>query len=104
MTGSTLARSALVAAAVAALLCGRTSNARLAEVEKKERLEKVHLGTFDDLDFTVFTGQKWDQLGRSHARNIIVHWPDGRATTGIDAPASRSSCPWRRSAGGKMAS
>jgi len=46
--------------------------------------EKAHLENFDDLDFNVFSGQKWDQLGKSHAQNIIVHWPDGRTTTGID--------------------
>lgn len=46
--------------------------------------ERAHLENFDDLDFNVFSGQKWDQLGKSHAQNIIVHWPDGRTTTGID--------------------
>ena len=47
-------------------------------------LEETHLATFDDLDFNVFTGQKWDELGRSHAQDVIVHWPDGRTTVGID--------------------
>ena len=42
-----------------------------------------HIETFDDLDFNVFSGQAWDQLSRSHADDIVVHWPDGRATTGI---------------------
>lgn len=46
--------------------------------------EKTNLEIFDDLDFNVFTNQKWDELGRSHAQDIIVHWPDGRITTGID--------------------
>ena len=47
-------------------------------------VEKANLQNFDDLDFNVFTGQKWDELGRSHAGDIIVHWPDGRTTQGID--------------------
>jgi hypothetical protein len=47
--------------------------------------EKAHLATFDDLDFNVFSGQKWDELGRSHAKDITVHWPDGRVTHGIEA-------------------
>jgi predicted ester cyclase len=47
-------------------------------------LEESHLATFDDLDFNVYTGQKWDELGRSHAQDIVVHWPDGRTTEGID--------------------
>lgn len=46
--------------------------------------ENANLLNFDDLDFNVFTNQKWDELGRSHAQDIIVHWPDGRITTGID--------------------
>jgi predicted ester cyclase len=46
--------------------------------------EQTHLETFDDLDFNVFTGQKWDELQNSHAQNIIVHWPDGHTTEGID--------------------
>lgn len=43
-----------------------------------------HIATFDDLDFNVFTNQKWDELAKSHAKDIVVHWPDGRTTTGID--------------------
>lgn len=46
--------------------------------------EQAHLENFDDLDFNVFTGQKWDELPRSHARDIIVHWPDGRTTEGLE--------------------
>lgn len=45
---------------------------------------ETNLQIFDDLDFNVFTNQKWDELNRSHSENIIVHWPDGRTTTGID--------------------
>lgn len=47
-------------------------------------LEQQHLKTFDDLDFNVFTNQKWHELGNSHAQDVIVHWPDGRTTVGID--------------------
>lgn len=82
---STAVRSGFIAATVSALLLGCTSNDKLADVAKKQQLEKAHLENFDDLDFNVFSGQKWDQLGKSHAQNIIVHWPDGRTTTGIDA-------------------
>ena len=44
----------------------------------------TRLATFDDLDFNVFTHQKWDQLQRSHSKDIVVHWPDGHQTRGID--------------------
>lgn len=55
-----------------------------AELDKTKQLEQVHLATFDDLDFNVFSGRKWDQLNKSHATDITVHWPDGRTTKGID--------------------
>ena len=45
---------------------------------------QANLATFDDLDFNVFSNQKWDQLPRSHAKDILVHWPDGHTTRGIE--------------------
>jgi hypothetical protein len=47
-------------------------------------VEKKHLEAFDDLDYNVFSGQKWEQLGKSHDKDIVVHWPDGHTTKGID--------------------
>jgi len=43
-----------------------------------------NLKVFDTLDFDVFTNQKWDRLGESHARDIVVTWPDGHETKGIE--------------------
>src|SRR2546422_11764716 len=43
-----------------------------------------NLKTFDVLDFDVFSNQKWDRLHESHAPDIIVTWPDGHETRGID--------------------
>ena len=43
-----------------------------------------HIATFDDLDFNVFTHQKWDELKKSHSKDVIVHWPDGHQTKGIE--------------------
>ena len=43
-----------------------------------------HLATFDDLDYNVFSNQKWDELWKSHAPNVVVHWPDGRVTKGLE--------------------
>jgi len=42
-----------------------------------------NLANFDDLDFHVYTGQQWENLHRSHAQNIVVHYPDGHTTKGI---------------------
>jgi SnoaL-like polyketide cyclase len=50
-----------------------------------ETREQQNLATFDELDFDVYSHQKWDELPRSHASDIVVHWPDGRMTTGLDA-------------------
>lgn len=46
--------------------------------------EKTNLERFDDLDFNVFSGQKWGELDKSHLKDIVVHWPDGHSTKGID--------------------
>jgi hypothetical protein len=43
-----------------------------------------HLKTFDELDFDVFSNQKWDRLHESHAKAIKVFWPDGNVVVGID--------------------
>ena len=45
--------------------------------------QKANLANFDDLDFRVYSGQKWDEFGKSHAPDILVHYPDGTTTTGI---------------------
>lgn len=58
--------------------------AALAHDADEETRVSANLANFDDLDFNVFTGQKWDELHRSHAKDIIVHWPDGHTTEGID--------------------
>ena len=42
-----------------------------------------HLTTFDTLDYEVFTGQQWARLHESHSKDVIVHWPDGHQTEGI---------------------
>lgn len=46
-------------------------------------LEK-NLATFDTLDYTVFSNQEWLRLHESHAKDIIVNWPDGHHTNGIE--------------------
>jgi predicted ester cyclase len=48
-------------------------------------VQKRNLANFDDLDFRVFSGQRWDELSKSHAHDIVVHYPDGSTTTGIPA-------------------
>lgn len=45
--------------------------------------QQSNLANFDDLDFRVYSGQKWDEFKKSHAPDIIVHYPDGSTTTGL---------------------
>ena len=50
------------------------------QAPKVERNLKV----FDTLDFDVYSNQKWDRLKESHAPDIVVTWPDGHETKGLD--------------------
>ena len=43
-----------------------------------------NLANFDDLDFRVYTNQQWQDLHKSHSKDVIVHWPDGHETQGIE--------------------
>jgi hypothetical protein len=49
-----------------------------------QRIANEHLKKFDTLDFDVFSNQEWDRLKESHAENIVVYWPDGHSTRGLD--------------------
>ena len=58
---------------------------QLQAVQRTRQDEATHLANFDDLDFNVYTGQKWSELARSHSKNIVVHYADGSVTVGLDA-------------------
>ena len=58
--------------------------AELKKFKSGAALVDKYLNKFDTLDFTVFTGQQWARLHESHAKDIIVYWPDGHFTTGIE--------------------
>ena len=47
-------------------------------------VEQENLAQFDDLDFRVFSQAKWDEFSKSHAPDIVVHWPDGHTTEGLE--------------------
>ncbi|KXS32546.1 MAG: Uncharacterized protein AWT59_1315 [Candidatus Gallionella acididurans] len=59
-------------------------NSELARYQMAEKLAKTEIAKFDTLDFDVFTNQKWDRLHESHSKDVIVHWPDGHQTRGIE--------------------
>jgi len=81
-----LARVAALIAATCFLVagCGGRGASKLAKYEAGEQAVKAHIVTFDELDFDVFTHQKWDRLHESHSKDVVVHWPDGHTTQGIE--------------------
>lgn len=74
----------LATALFAAVTASGCVHPDLARFEREAREVETHLSTFDTLDYDVFTHQKWDRLHESHAADVVVHWPDGHQTKGID--------------------
>ncbi len=95
-----MTRSITATALAAVLLVGALDSA-LAADKPADKWPSTHVGkavpmipgmssvlrknllTFDDLDFRVYTNQDWKDLGKSHAANILAHYPDGHTTTGL---------------------
>lgn len=67
-----------------ATACASGGGDKLRSYEARDRQTAHQLDLFDDLDFHVFSGQKWDEFPKSHAKDIKVYWPDGHFTTGLD--------------------
>jgi len=76
----------LIALAAASLLVSPAVavDRKSSDFEALQKQVEQHLANFDDLDFNVFSNQKWDELHRSHSKDVKVHWPDGHITVGID--------------------
>ena len=51
--------------------------------DEKATINK-NIETFDTLDFVVFSNQEWTRLHESHSKDVIVNWPDGHHTNGIE--------------------
>ena len=71
------------AIALAALVMG-CSSADRSQGQAQDDQCAARLATFDTLDYDVFSNQKWDRLSESHAADIVVSWPDGHDTNGIE--------------------
>jgi len=50
-----------------------------------DKTTTANIKTFDTLDFDVYSNQKWDRLKESHSADVLVHYPDGSTTKGLDA-------------------
>lgn len=57
---------------------------QLSEIAKSNETIAKHLRTFDTLDFVVYSNQDWLRLHESHGKDILVHYPDGHTTKGIE--------------------
>ncbi|HEX9255857.1 MAG TPA: ester cyclase [Candidatus Angelobacter sp.] len=78
--------STLVIAIFASLLLALPFSASLSKAAPKAK-DSVgqHLKTFDELDFDVYSNQKWDRLQESHADDILVTYPDSHQSKGLKA-------------------
>lgn len=56
---------------------------KIDQYAKDEAAVKKNLQTFDTLDFVVFSNQEWVRLHESHSMDVVVNWPDGHHTNGI---------------------
>ncbi len=78
LTSLTLALAICFIGLAPALASGKNAKA-----QGKVGAVEQHLKVFDVLDFDVFSNQKWDRLSESHSDDIVVTWPDGHQTKGI---------------------
>lgn len=69
---------------IALASCTNSNKAELKKFTDEKATIETYLTRFDSLDFDVFSNQKWDLLNVSHANDIVVHWPDGHQTEGIE--------------------
>lgn len=60
------------------------NNITLAQCEADAKAVAANIATFDTLDYVVFTQQQWERLHESHSKDVVVHWPDGHQTEGIE--------------------
>ncbi len=60
------------------------NNITLAQYEADAKAVAANIATFDTLDYVVFTQQQWERLHESHSKDVVVHWPDGHQTEGIE--------------------
>ncbi|WP_109830131.1 ester cyclase [Reichenbachiella versicolor] len=57
---------------------------QLAEIAKVNETIAKNLKTFDELDFEIYSNEQWTRLHESHSKDILVHYPDGHTTKGIE--------------------
>lgn|SRR5574341_29250 len=69
---------------IALVSCSNSNKTELKKFTDERAMTETYLTRFDSLDYDVFSNQKWDLLNVSHSDDIVVHWPDGHQTEGIE--------------------
>lgn len=69
---------------ISGAMAATPEGAKLSQYEAEAKAVAEHIATFDTLDYVVFTQQQWERLHESHSKDVIVHWPDGHQTQGIE--------------------
>lgn len=58
----------------------------LEEFRAAESLGADHIARYRTADFEIFTEHgDMERIRESHAKDVVVHWPDGRRTDGVEA-------------------
>lgn len=83
LLGAVISTVALSAPAAAQSTAERPEHPAPAHERQPKSVER-NLKTFDILDFEVFSNQRWDRFPESHAADIVVTWPDGHETVGLE--------------------
>lgn len=66
------------------LLAAGCASPKLEQYEAGERAVQANMAKFDTLDYTVFSYQQWERFHESHSNDVLVHWPDGHTTQGLE--------------------
>lgn len=53
-------------------------------MQKQDPIVETNLARFDQLDFEAFSKQDWDLFNEIHGPDVLVVFPDGRQTKGIE--------------------
>src|SRR5258708_1952268 len=94
LTAACLLAAGLVAASDQGSWPASKASAPAPKVEGMPAALAKNLANFDDLDFHVYTGQQWENLHKSHAQDIVVHYPDGHTTKGIPDHIKKLKLMW----------
>ena len=60
------------------------NDSMLAQYEAERKTVAANIATFDTLDYDVFSLQQWARLHERHSQDVVVNWPDGHQTVGIE--------------------